>query len=80
MDAQALGQPRAVPWRRVLLSLAALTALALIAGALAAFFWLRGYQSLGRGATSGSNPGSREKSIVTKPGRSWRIWINFYVS
>jgi len=41
----------------VLLSAAALVAVALIAGALAGFVWLRGYEPLDRGNTAGSNPG-----------------------
>jgi hypothetical protein len=57
VEAQALGQRQSLPWRRVLLSLAALIAVALIAVAVAAFFWLRGYQPLRHGSTSGSNPG-----------------------
>jgi hypothetical protein len=56
VEVQALQQRRALPWRRVLLVLAALIVLALVGSTLGIFFWLRGYQPLAQGGRWGSNP------------------------
>src|SRR5215831_19272516 len=65
---KALPQQRSRPWRRILIWSAVVLVVALLAGVLPGWLWLRGYQPLHQGSGYGANPA--DGMMVSSPSGS----------